>query len=204
MKGGLARLYQLADGNAINRRQLLELFYQSARRMGSIDPLSIADSTLVRGDFDNSCFEDYYFDYITSGHHVSPTDKGIVPGCSVEINALDGPFEGVLYWSLGLTVASVEAHTVYAWPTVGSQALWSAGRRLQPAAVADYHSAVGTPDPYNDKESSTSWAQGDLVSLSGEGSCIVGHGQYITGLMIIGNGAFRVTHASLAARRRAR
>lgn len=206
MNGGLIRPHQPKPGAALDRRILRELFMHAARRMNNIMPDSIADDQLTLEDFFGDTFEDYYFDYVFGASFTEPTSRVVIPGTLNKLNAIDGPVEANMIWSMDLVVTSQNAQTIVGWPVFGGKALWHANRRLQPGASNDYNTwaGPGNPDPIEDISAANIWVQGDRVHLSGEGSSVLGTGRWSTGVLLSGIGEFKIVKASVAVNRRAR
>lgn len=204
---GLIRQHQLAPGAALNRRQMRELFYQAAQHLAAVRHESLGNDIFEHGDFQDSAFEDYYFNYIAGSTYELPPGNLLPPGSFETIDTQDNQVEATVAWSLWVEMRAASCKMVCAWPMVGNTPLWGLACLRQAGAVTVYNTGAILPGPaYDDKIAwGGGWAIGDDVCLGGSGVAILPRGTRLpVGLMLMTlGGTYKVRQAAIQVTRRA-
>ena len=202
----MIRLHQLQPGAALNRRLLRELFYQVGDALSNVRHESLGNDIFEHGDFQDSAFEDYYFNYIAGSNFSAPPGNLLPPGSFQEIDTFDDQVEATLSWSTWVEMEATSCKMIAAWPMIGQAAAWGLACLRQPGPATVYDPMLPLPGPsYTDKLSwGGGWAAGDHVCLGGDGAVILPRGTKLqTGLMLMTlGGSYRVRQASLQLARR--
>jgi len=183
---------RLKSGYPIDRRRLLEYFYDAANRLGNIFPDCVADATFLRTDFEiDALSEVWWKDQLTPDFRYPEHSMHTLPGASVEVRTDDSFMEGRLTWSVRAS-ARGPCKAISIVPVINGEAMWQAEDYMQLANLR-YLDAGSI-------RASTVTFLNSSISLGGEANVIVPNGRSMTGLLIWGEGLFNVNHVSLAVR----
>jgi len=142
---GSIRLYQLSSGAALNRRVIVELFLEAAGRLTTIRNGYVGDSQVRRTMMRIDAIKELQANYQVSMGYLTPNMGHQVPGTGLEVLNDDSYFEGILSYSLDVSMPEDYGRRVYAWPVLDGKALWAGESWAEVDQLLSY--VAGTTNP---------------------------------------------------------
>jgi hypothetical protein len=126
MTGGMVRPHFLANGDALDRRRMEELFLYVAKRLQEIGGASIEPEQFTRHEFDIDSWEEYQANFGSSLSYIVPDMGYSIVATTIDVVSDDSFFEGVLTWSIKVEVGSAAAsNMIAAVPTMDGLPLYA-------------------------------------------------------------------------------
>lgn len=188
----------MAPGQAANRQQVDELFYQAASRLLDVSGDALAKSQLKRDNFRSHALEEYWFAQSNLGqmNYLLQEYGHRVPDMDLVIDTDDfTSFE--VAWSCEVVAANDSCVMLAGWPVVGGQAIWAAESHVQMSGELRYSSAVS--DPTN-VLIGTPVNEDSPIPLGSTAMSVTPAGRNPVGILVAGIGSWKITRAQLILR----
>ena len=197
----------LANGAALDRRQIEELFLSAGKKLTEIDKYALGSNILDRNDFEDWTWEEYFSSSEVDVNYKNPIHPHQMPGTDIVVLNDDTYFEAEVTWSLKARVTTERSPLITAWPVLNGESLW-AGQDLKQTGPTKYYlgAVPGTvPDPINDASNAGFWGvtagtEWDQVTLGGTCRYRGKGGRSYAGVFMASIGAWEVISASMTVR----
>jgi hypothetical protein len=122
----MVRPHFLANGDALDRRRMEELFLYASKRLNEIGGQSIQPKQFTRASFDIDSWEEYQANFGSSLSFIVPDMGYAIVATTIDVTSDDSFFEGVLTWSIKVEVGSAAAsNMIMAVPTLDGMPLYA-------------------------------------------------------------------------------
>jgi hypothetical protein len=195
------RKHTLTSGDALDRRRIVELFMEAAKRFTSVHRDAIRNKQFGREHFDLDAWEEYQSNYQLNIKYVVPKHGHQAPGSGLVVLNDDSYFEANVSWSALIKVNSTASFRVLGWPVTDGQGLWSAESWAEVDQLFKYDNIFPSPE-WDETIVNTAFTNDGYLTLGG--SCNVQgiNGRSYFGVLFASIGKFSVESLQVNLRKR--